>query len=80
MTDPDYIAENTWCPECSKDFTTGDCRAVMRYCSKHPRSLEGDKDNHVEFDMQYPGMVAGGQEARDLCDMIHKGKNGRRDR
>jgi hypothetical protein len=66
--DPEY-----WCPECIKDANTVDIdeRAVLRLCQKHKSDMEGDKDNSVSFDMQYPGMVAGGQEARDLCNLIH---------
>jgi hypothetical protein len=69
--DPEY-----WCPECIrtciKDANTVDNSAVMRYCSRHTLSLEGECDEDVTFDMQYPGMVSGGQEARDLCDAIHR--------
>lgn len=68
----------TWCPDCKPDANTvDDPTAVMVFCKDHKPSFEGDMDNDVSFDMQYPGLVTGGRESRDMCDLLHKDRNGR---
>jgi hypothetical protein len=68
--DPEY-----WCPTCVEDDNSLDIdpRAVLKYCSRHRPDFSGELDNDVTFGITVPLLVTGGTEARDICNLIHRG-------
>jgi hypothetical protein len=61
-----------WCPSCNIDAKNLTENPRMVYCNIHRPDFSGDLDDSVEFDMQHPGLVTGGKEARDFCKVIHR--------
>ena len=80
MDNPDYLAKTpvvgrTYCPGCEPEADVVEEILDTRWCSVHVPYPRGSEDDRVVSQYLSGSAESGGEDARRLCDLIHRGES-----